>query len=153
MKFLKMFIWLVHQGIIGHGCIYLSPHCVASKENLVFVSVWAYVCHCTAGLHRGAFCQFPFRWIYYCHSSKSTERKLAKRTYVHCMAKRKFIHISRHWHWPIRTDGRSKNLGEIIDSRFLFLILVFSIPAPLSTACTLLPTALQILKEPILGGP
>ena len=24
-------------------------------------------------LHRGTFCQFPFRWIYYCHSSKSTE--------------------------------------------------------------------------------
>ena len=25
-----------------------------------------------AALHSGAFCQFPFRWIYYCHSSKST---------------------------------------------------------------------------------
>ena len=22
-------------------------------------------------VHRGAFCQFPFQWIYYCHSSKS----------------------------------------------------------------------------------
>ena len=23
-------------------------------------------------VNRGAFCQFPFRWIYYSHSSKST---------------------------------------------------------------------------------
>ena len=38
------------------------------------------------GLHRGAFCQFPFRWIYYCHSSvvNPPERKLAKRTSVDC---------------------------------------------------------------------
>ena len=27
---------------------------------------------------RGAFCQFPFRWIYYCHSSKSTGKKTGK---------------------------------------------------------------------------
>ena len=26
-------------------------------------------------MHRGAFCQFPFRWIYYCHSSKLTRKK------------------------------------------------------------------------------
>ena len=29
-------------------------------------------------LHRGAFCQFPFRWIYYCHSSKSTGKETGK---------------------------------------------------------------------------
>ena len=29
-------------------------------------------------LHRGAFCQFPFRWIYYCHSSKSTGKETEK---------------------------------------------------------------------------
>ena len=33
-------------------------------------------------MHRGALCQFPFRWICYCHSSKSTGRRLAKRTSV-----------------------------------------------------------------------
>ena len=32
----------------------------------------------TAPLHRGAFCQFPFRWIYYCHSSKSTGMETGK---------------------------------------------------------------------------
>ena len=29
-------------------------------------------------LHRGAFCQLPFRWIYYCHSSKSTGKETGK---------------------------------------------------------------------------
>ena len=29
-------------------------------------------------LHRGAFCQFPFRWIYYCHSSKFTGKETGK---------------------------------------------------------------------------
>ena len=35
--------------------------------------------HCLAGaLHRDAFCQLPFRWIYYCHSSKSTGKETGK---------------------------------------------------------------------------
>ena len=29
-------------------------------------------------VHRGALCQFLFRWIYYCHSSKSTGKKTDK---------------------------------------------------------------------------
>ena len=29
-------------------------------------------------VHRGAFCQFPFRWIYYCHSSKFTRKETGK---------------------------------------------------------------------------
>ena len=29
-------------------------------------------------LQRGAFCQFPFRWIYYCGSNKSTGKKSGK---------------------------------------------------------------------------
>ena len=29
-------------------------------------------------LHRGAFCQFPFRWIYYYGSNKSTGKKTGK---------------------------------------------------------------------------
>ena len=29
-------------------------------------------------LHRGAFYQFPFRWIYYCYSSKSTGKETGK---------------------------------------------------------------------------
>ena len=29
-------------------------------------------------LHRGAFCQFPFQWIYHCHSSKSIGKETGK---------------------------------------------------------------------------
>ena len=29
-------------------------------------------------VHRGAFCQFPFRWIYYYGSNKSTGKKTGK---------------------------------------------------------------------------
>ena len=29
-------------------------------------------------LHRGVFCQFPVRWIYYCHCSKSTRKESGK---------------------------------------------------------------------------
>ena len=29
-------------------------------------------------LHRDAFCKFPFCWIYYCHSSKSTGKETGK---------------------------------------------------------------------------
>ena len=32
----------------------------------------------TQPLHRGAFCKFPFRSIYYCHSSKSTGMETGK---------------------------------------------------------------------------
>ena len=31
-----------------------------------------------SSVHRDAFCQFPFRWIYYCHSSKSTGKETGK---------------------------------------------------------------------------
>ena len=38
-------------------------------------------------LHRGSFCQFPFRWIYYCHIIvvNPPEKKLAKHTSVYCL--------------------------------------------------------------------
>ena len=29
-------------------------------------------------IHRGGFCQFPFRWIYYCYSSKYTKKETGK---------------------------------------------------------------------------
>ena len=29
-------------------------------------------------VHRSAFCKFPFRWIYYCHSSKYTGKETGK---------------------------------------------------------------------------
>ena len=41
-------------------------------------------------VHRGAFCQFPFRCIYYCHTP--LERKLAK-----CTSVRWGAHYAYHW--------------------------------------------------------
>ena len=34
--------------------------------------------HWCTPVHRGAFCQLPFQWIYYCHSSKSTGKPTGK---------------------------------------------------------------------------
>ena len=36
---------------------------------------WALIC---ITQHRGAFCQFLFRWIYYCHNSESTGNETGK---------------------------------------------------------------------------
>ena len=36
-------------------------------------------------VHRGAFCQFHYLWIYYCHSSKSTRKETGKTTSVQCV--------------------------------------------------------------------
>ena len=46
-----------------------------------------------ATLHRSAFCEFPFQWIYYCHSSKSTEKEIGK-THL-CVLFGKKNHVSK----------------------------------------------------------
>ena len=40
-------------------------------------------------LHRGAFCQFPFRWIYYYGSNKSTKKETCK---THLCALGRWVH-------------------------------------------------------------
>ena len=42
------------------------------KSSILYVSL------CILALHKGAFFQFSFRWIYYCHSSKSTGKETGK---------------------------------------------------------------------------
>jgi hypothetical protein len=42
----------------------------------------------TCTVHRGAFCQFPFQWIYYWHSSKFTGNETGK---IHLCA------VVKHW--------------------------------------------------------
>ena len=46
--------------------------------------------------HRGAFCQFPFRWIYYCHSTKSTGKTHLCAVSRLPLAKRVFFSLSEH---------------------------------------------------------
>ena len=43
-------------------------------------------------LHRGAICEFLFRWIHYCHSSKSTGKKTYK---IHVCA---LVIMARVWY-------------------------------------------------------
>ena len=58
-------------------------------------------------LHRGAFCQFPFRWIYYCHSSKSTGKETGK--------------IGLYWKSrPVRKSGKFSKSGLSGNRTFSF---------------------------------
>ena len=44
--------------------------CYFLFHSILYFSFW--------GMHRGAFCKFPFRWIYYCGSNKSTGKETGK---------------------------------------------------------------------------
>ena len=59
-------------------------------------------------LHRDAFCHFPFRWIYYCHRSKSTGKELAKRNSVHC--------------WSLEHGNRQKSPTHVWHCFYVYLI-------------------------------
>ena len=55
--------------------------------------------HQNKQLQRGAFCQFSFRWIYYCHSSKSTGKEIGKMHLcaVYCFVKIRFKNVDCCW--------------------------------------------------------
>ena len=82
-------IWKLQASLIDGICLQhllkvffsLSP---AWVESSFLTSDSKQLWQSTA-LHRGAFCQFLFRWIYYCHSSKSTGKETGKSTSVHCI--------------------------------------------------------------------
>ena len=46
-------------------------------------------------LHRGAFCQFPFRRIYHYGSNKSTGKETEKGTSVNCLMHQNVILVAR----------------------------------------------------------
>ena len=54
-------------------------------------------------MHRGAICQFPVRWIYYCHSSESTSEKTNK---THLCS----VHWSRYLIFEVQSLGTSCSL-------------------------------------------
>ena len=53
-------------------------------------------------VHRGAFFAFPFRWIYYCHSSKSTGKETGK-THLFALARGPFTLASQIITFPLPT--------------------------------------------------
>ena len=58
------------------------------REEGVGILLFETFVHYHAPMQRGAFCKFPFRWIYYYGSNKST--KLAKRSSVQCSMSYRF---------------------------------------------------------------
>ena len=66
--------------------------------------------------HRGAFCQFPFRWIYYCHNSKSTGEETGKthlcELLCHC--------VCLLWHYRLWSfQGRDTKLERFLQKNQL----------------------------------
>ena len=63
-----------HLHNVDEGASYLSLFCYrpVSLLRTVLTQVCTNNKPPTTALHRRAFCQFPFRWIYYFHSNKST---------------------------------------------------------------------------------
>ena len=92
-KEIKYFFYLVHisfiwiAGIIFQKCLVFlwKSESECSFRNISITNFHCGIENLSYLLHSGAFCQFPLRWIYYCHSAVVTppERKLAKRTSVY----------------------------------------------------------------------
>ena len=49
--------------------------CIRVRKTL---TPWTLTLVIHLSLHRGAFCHFPYRWIYYCHNSKTTLEETVK---------------------------------------------------------------------------
>ena len=56
--------------------------------------------------HRGAFCQFTFRWIYYCHSIKSTGKDTGKMHLCALIENNATIKIFRHSRFKSSYSGK-----------------------------------------------
>ena len=67
--------------------------------------------HCT--VHRDAFCQFSFRWIYHCHSKAVTYKKQSKmKRDTNLFLRKRTIILSLHF-WPLVVRyGFSKSTCE-----------------------------------------
>ena len=62
--------------ILLRGCPKSIKKIWKKKLDVLSSKIWS---HWTSEpAHRGAFCQFPFRLIHYCHNSKSTGKKTVK---------------------------------------------------------------------------
>ena len=55
-------------------CMKWSPKKSTTSTQWKILKIWAI----SPTVHRGAFCQFPFRWIYYYSSNKSTGKETGK---------------------------------------------------------------------------
>ena len=78
-------------------CLSVSPQKMNWLQDLVMcwdLLLQAESMYVSHAVHRGAFCQFPFQWIYYCHGSKSTGKETDK-THL-CAVSYLFQHNAKH---------------------------------------------------------
>ena len=68
----------------------------AFEPNIFLSNFVAFFQFSVRPVHRGAFCQSLFRWIYYCHSSKSTGKKTGE---MHLCAMADMLSISFRACW------------------------------------------------------
>ena len=57
--------WRAHQSAFGLNWPLVERGCYPENNP-------------AKAVHKGAFCQFPFRWIYYYGRTKSTEKEIGK---------------------------------------------------------------------------
>ena len=83
-KEIKYFFYLVHISfiwiavIIFQKCLVFVWKSECSFRNIFITNFHCGIVNLFYLLHSGAFCQFPFWWIYYCHSSYSTGKETGK---------------------------------------------------------------------------
>ena len=53
----------------------MFPNAKQNKRGRIFDNLNSKMC---SAVHRDAFCQFLFQWIYYCYNSKSTGKETGK---------------------------------------------------------------------------
>jgi hypothetical protein len=70
-----------HPNALFHHSLQNTQHCkyLQCRARLrCLLLCQRFIDSCLPGLHRDAFRQFPFRWIYYCGSIKSTGKETGK---------------------------------------------------------------------------
>ena len=73
-----IFKWRFFNPVFKKKVVFDTPVSKIETNILISREVWSSsLVHCPT-LHRGAFCQFPFRWIYYYGSNKFTRKETGK---------------------------------------------------------------------------
>ena len=82
------------------GSVTCQPIIAFSSVDLTDIAIRTFVCvHLFSPVHSGAFCQFLFRWITYCHSSKTIGKETGK------------MHLS-----PVRPTRKKRRKRRELDS-------------------------------------
>ena len=89
-----------------------QPNCNCNQRNEVKL---AQLIH-SSTVHRGVFGQFPFRWIYYCHSCKSTGKEAGKTHLCACICLQFLSNFRTQPDWNM--SGRPKSTKQVVGQHF-----------------------------------